>query len=406
MEGGATFAMLRDLKSLEIMMRSMWRVRHEPAMTERAVAYGFTSPAATQLQQSSRIVSSAFGSMQADVIVRDVYCAPMTIIPRLLSLLLLTAAVPTKDTAPPPAFFEALRSADLRLATVAYRLTTGNAALCDRLQPQMGMPIHALTQYSPAARANASAVFKFESTIGIEAVVAGGPADRAGVRANDSLAAINGVAQPDLPAPGSPEGASKRDAAEATIADAPLGKPVRLTILRGGRSLPIDVKPVTGCRSRFEILLGSGLDASADGTVVQVGERFFEGFTDAEIAVVVAHELAHNILRHRVRLDAAGISRGMLAELGRNGRLIRQTENEADLLGIYLLANAGYDPMSAPVFWREKGSAIDGGLFRSRTHASSKARADVLEAVAREIAATSARPIIPPIVATRNTPLR
>ncbi|KQN27190.1 hypothetical protein ASF00_12625 [Sphingomonas sp. Leaf34] len=330
----------------------------------------------------------------------------MTLTARLLPLLLLTAAAPAPEAAPPPAFFEALRTADLRLATIAYRLTTANAALCDRVQPQIGMPIHALTQYGPAARGPAATAFGFESLIGVEAVVAGAPADRAGIRANDSLAAIGDVALPGLPAADAPENAASRDIAEATIADATPSRPLRLTVLRQGRRQTIAVNPVTGCRSRFEILLGSGLDASADGSVVQIGERFFEGYTDAEIAVVVAHELAHNILRHRTRLDAVKINRGLLAELGRNGRLIRETEDQADLLGIYLLANAGYDPMSAPAFWRHKGGTVDGGLFRSRTHASSKARADTLDAVARTIAATPARPLIPPVVATRNEPLR
>ncbi len=327
-------------------------------------------------------------------------------ITRLLPLLLLTAASPAKEEAPDAAFFETLRAADLRLATIAYRLTTANAALCDRQQPQVGMPIHALTQYGPSARQSAAKAFGFELTIGVEAVVAGAPADRAGIRANDSIVAINDTEQPGLPSTDAAEGAGARDAAEAVIAAAPIGKPLRLTVLRAGRRLPIAVQPVTGCRSRFEILLGSGLGATADGAIVQIGERFFESYTDEEIAVVVAHELAHNILRHRDRLDAAKINRGLLAELGRNGRLIRETEDQADLLGIYLLANAGYDPMSAPKFWRQKGGTIDGGLFRSRTHASSKARAEVLEVAARAIAATSTRPIIPPVVATRDVPLR
>lgn len=316
------------------------------------------------------------------------------------------SAAPVDDAPPPPGFFETLRAADLRLATIAYRLTTANAALCDQLQPQIGMPIHALTQYGPAARKTAAATFRFEAAIGVEAVVAGAPADRAGVRANDSIVAIDGQSQPGLPSGDAPEVAATRDAAEAAMAQAPVVGPLRLTISRGGQRVPIVITPVAGCRSRFEILLGSGLGASADGSVVQIGERYFEGYTDAEIAVVVSHELAHNILRHRAKLDAAKINRGLLAELGRNGRLIRETEDQADLLGIYLLANAGYDPMSAPRFWREKGGAIDGGLFRSRTHASSKARANALEAAAREIAATPARPIIPPVVATRNVPLR
>ncbi|TCP98793.1 hypothetical protein C8J46_104342 [Sphingomonas sp. PP-F2F-A104-K0414] len=334
------------------------------------------------------------------------YCPIMTLITRLMPLLLLTAAAPAKEPPLAPAFFDALRVADLRLATIAYRLTTANAPLCDRLQPQIGMPIHALSQYAPAARATATAVFGFESLIGVEAVVAGAPADRAGIAANDSLVAIGETALPGLPAANAPENAAARDRAEAAIAEAPLRQPLRLTVLRKGQRHAIAVTPVAGCRSRFEILLGSGLDASADGSVVQIGERFFEGYTDAEIAVVVSHELAHNILRHRSRLDAAKINRGLLAELGRNGRLIRETEDQADLLGIYLLANAGFDPMSAPKFWRDKGGAVDGGLFRSRTHASSKARANALEAVAQAIAANPVRPIIPPVVATRDVPLR
>jgi len=325
-------------------------------------------------------------------------------LPFLLPFVLLGAAPVPRESAPPPAFFAALRAADLRLATIAYRLTTGNAALCDRLQPQFGMPIHALTQYGAAARPTARAVFGFASAIGVEGVVAGGPAARAGVRADDSIVAIDGRAQPGLSS--RTDGPADRDAAEAQFAGAAPTAAVVLSVLRDGLRRELSVTPVAGCRSRFEILLGSGLGAGADGAIVQIGERFFQGYDDQAIAVIVAHELAHNILRHRARLDAAKVDDGLLAELGRNGRLIRQTEDEADQLGVYLLANAGYDPMAAPKFWREKGRDIDGGLFRSRTHASSKARAAVLEPIASEIAATRTRPIVPAILATRDMPLR
>ena len=318
--------------------------------------------------------------------------------------LLGTAPPPPPDAPPSPAFFEALRAADLRLATIAYRLTTANAALCDRLQPQLGMPLHALTQYGRAARPNATAAFGFESAVGVEAVVAGAPAALAGVRPNDSIVAIDGRAQPGLSS--RTDGPADRDAADAQIASGAPTAPIALQLLRGGRRQTLSVVPRPGCKSRFEILLGSGLGASADGSIVQIGEKFFEGYADPEIAVIVAHELAHNVLRHRARLDAAKVNTGLLAELGRNGRLIRETENDADRLGIYLLANAGYDPMAAPRFWRAKGGDIDGGIFRSRTHASSNARADALEAVAREIAATPSRPLVPAILATRDVPLR
>ena len=341
----------------------------------------------------------------------------MSISFRMLPLMLLSAAtasaVPPSSSAartdapPPRAFFEALRTADLRLATIGYRLTSANAALCDRLQPQIGMPIHALNQYGADARPNAVAVFGFETLIGVEAVVAGGPAARTGLKSGDSIVAIAGRQQPATGAADRAETPQDRDAAEALIAAQPVGNPVAITVVRNGRRFAVAVPGEAGCRSRFEILLGSGLDASADGAVVQIGEKYFEGYSDAEIAVVVAHELAHNILRHRERLDTAKVRRGLTAELGRNGRVIRQTEDEADRLGVYLLANAGYDPRSAPTFWREKGGTIDGGLFRSRTHASSKARATALAAVVEDIARRPERPIVPAdLLAARGTPLR
>jgi hypothetical protein len=128
---------------------------------------------------------------------KAVYQGRMSIVMRLLPAVLLSAgaasAVPPPSVsvagataapaavpadAPPKAFFEALRAADLRLATIGYRLTSANAALCDRLQPQIGMPIHALNQYSAEARPNAIGVFGFETRLGVEAVVADGPAAR------------------------------------------------------------------------------------------------------------------------------------------------------------------------------------------------------------------------------------
>lgn len=336
----------------------------------------------------------------------------MSIASRLLPIALFafaispTAAAAAVEEGPPVAFFDALRAADLRLATIAYRLTSANAPLCDRLQPQIGMPIQALTQFGADARPNATAAFGFVSNVVVEAVVPNAPAARAGIVAGDAILSIAGRAQPALPPAGVAATPADRDAAEAIVADAAVGRPVMLEIQRGGRRMTIAVPGDAGCRSRFEILLGSGLEASADGSVVQIGERYFERFTDTEIAVIVAHELAHNILRHRDRLDAAKVSRGLTAELGRNGRLIRQTEDDADRLGVYLLANAGYDPAAAPKFWREKGGVIDGGLFRSRTHAASKARATTLDPVVRAIVADGARPIVPrDLLATRDRPL-
>lgn len=318
----------------------------------------------------------------------------------LAAALMPIATIASADTA----VLEALRADDARLAAIAWRLTTTNAALCDRLQPATGAVIQTLGQFPPAGRADARATFGFERPVAIEAVVAGSAADRAGVRPNDSLAAIAG--QPvDAPPPATGANADARDAVLARIAALPPAQPMRWTLVRDGSTREVTLHPVPACRSDFEVLPGPKLTAAADGRLVQIGSRFFERYDDAQIAVVVAHELAHDILHHRERLDAAGVSRGLLAEVGRNGRLFRTTEDQADRLGAILLRNAGYDPQSAVRWWREHGGDVDGGLFRSRTHPSSAARAKSVEAEIARIPAHAPMPYVPPLIAESAQPL-
>lgn len=324
----------------------------------------------------------------------------LAVLAGLLALLPASAAPPTD----PAATFAALRAVDQRMATIAYRLTTANAPLCRGLVPVPGWAIHSIGQYDPALREQARASFGFDAPIAVEAVVAGAPAARAGVTANESIAAING--EPLAGTPGVKADSSARDAANVMIGRQPVGAPLRVDLVKGGAKRTVAIDAVPGCPGSFEVLLGPGMEASADGNTVQVAVQFFERYTDDQVAVVVAHELAHNILRHRARLDAAKVSRGLLAEVGRNGRLFRRTETEADLLGMHLLRNAGYDPQGAVAFWRDHGSDVDGGLFRSRTHPSSKARAQAIADEIARIPAGSARPYLPPLLASRDTPLQ
>ncbi|WP_295563642.1 M48 family metalloprotease [uncultured Sphingomonas sp.] len=302
------------------------------------------------------------------------------------------------------ATFDALRQVDGRMAAIAYRLTTSNAPLCHSLAPTPGWAIHSLGQYDPALRDQARASFGFETPIAVEAVVPGSAAAKAGVRAGDSIVSVDG--RPiGSGAPGKDASSAARDAAVEQIAGLPADRPLAVELMREGRTRTVTIPASPGCRSAFEVLLGPGMTASADGRIVQIGVRFFERYTDDEVAVVVAHELSHNILRHAARLEAAGVKRGLLSEVGRNGRLFRLTEDQADLLGAYLLRNAGYDPQIAVRFWREHGGDVDGGLFRSRTHPSSSARAKALETAIATMPAGHGF-YAPPLAAEADRPLQ
>ena len=93
---------------------------------------------------------------------------------------------------------------------------------------------------------------------------------------------------------------------------------------------------------------------------------------DAQLAAVIAHEVAHAIARH----GAERMSQGMLAQYGAAaiglgtgnqayaelaaqaatlGIILpysRTQESEADHIGLFYMAEAGYDPRAAVVLWR------------------------------------------------------
>lgn len=326
-------------------------------------------------------------------------------------LALSTAGSGAQGQAPVPIEqqMERVRAVDARLAAIAFRLTTANAPLCRDVQPAPGLALQAIDQFGPKLRSTARRVFGFAAPVSVEAVVPNSPAARAGVRADDGLLAINGTAVATQ-APAATSSAT-RDATVDLLARQPADAPIRLDLVRAGVRRTVTVAPRQGCRAAFEVLLGRGLVASADGRIVQVGVRFFERFGDDGVAVVVAHELAHIVLRHRTRLKAAGVTWGLFSELGRNARLFRQTEADADLLGLHLLRNAGYDPATAVAFWRadSDGDPIDGRvgeLFGGGSHPSDRARADALAAELKRLPADAPLPYRPPVLATIDQPLR
>lgn len=302
-----------------------------------------------------------------------------------------------------PGYWTAMRAIDGRMATIAYRLATGNAGLCRDLAPLPGLQLHAIDQYDRDTQADARTAFGFARPVQVEMVVPGGPADRAGVRADDALVAVDGesVAEPGQTLNTS----ATRDTAAALIARRPAAALLRLTLERAGVRREVTVPASPGCRSSFEVLLGPGLKASSDGRVVQVSAAWFDRLDNDGVAAIVAHELSHTILRHRARLEAAGVKWGLLGEFGRNARLFARTETDADRLSVHLLRNAGYDPEAAVRFWRGPGRSLDDGVFRSATHPSAKARADAIAAEIATLPLPGQPDTAPAILATRDEPL-
>ncbi len=123
--------------------------------------------------------------------------------------------------------------------------------------------------------------------------------------------------------------------------------------------------------------------------------------TDAELATVIAHEVAHALREHtRERVSRAygqqlvlsgvaavtGVSEGaanlanMVAQVTFQLPFSRDQESEADTIGLELMARAGYDPRAALTLWTKMNKAEQGGQpkFLS-THPSPKDRSKNIE---------------------------
>jgi len=289
-----------------------------------------------------------------------------------LVAIVLSFGVNNRAFAQESAAWSALEREDVRLARIADRVMVANAALCNTLMPATGMILHSADQYRDGIADTRFA----GGPVALSGIVPHSPAARAGLQRDDTLLAIGGREISTLTAP---EDGNLREAAFAVLASQPVGAPVALSILRDGAPQTVIVDAPAGCRSLVEILVGDGPRARSDGRVIQLQYTFAAQLDDNQVAVVLAHELAHTVLEHRRRKEEAGIDNGLFAEFGRNQQANRQAEVEADRLSIHLLANADFDPAIVPQFWRSEIGRSLGGAMPSFIYPSQEARAALVE---------------------------
>jgi beta-barrel assembly-enhancing protease len=142
---------------------------------------------------------------------------------------------------------------------------------------------------------------------------------------------------------------------------------------------------------------------------------------DSQLAFVIAHEFAHNIMGHQKALmqnvtigallgmavDIAASSQGadtggQFSQIGaKQGQLSYSPdfEHEADYVGLYILARAGFKIEDAPMFWREMSQAEPDAIYISTTHPNNPQRTIEMEKTVAEIRAKQKQglPLLPNI---------
>jgi membrane-associated protease RseP (regulator of RpoE activity) len=256
---------------------------------------------------------------------------------------------------------KALNALDQRAATIAYRLSTANTALCERKVPQTGMVLQELAQFGGPDRDAAAIALGLKDTPTIVALVPESLAAKAGLKLGDPILALDGK-------PIGPADPKDHYARIAKIEAAAEAGPVLLVIDRPDHPAALLLRGVPGCVSRVQVVPGRNRNAWSDkgGVYVQLTDRVaHEAADDNELAVIIAHEMAHNILGHKDRAKAVEI--------------------EADIFSLKLLKNAGYDPRAAARFWKHFGRKTGAGIFSEGTHQRTNARVAMLDAEAAKL---------------------
>jgi len=232
------------------------------------------------------------------------------------------------------------------LLNIGWPVLTANADLCPKTRPSIGVKTHTLGTYPKAMRETAGQLFGADSKARIFPIANGSPAALAGFKRGDII--INTEGEPAK--------------LIGKIWETDLEDGI-VTVKRGGATLDLDVTPVSACDYNLRLSQSSAINAFADGRNITVAAGMMEFVqSDSELALIIGHELAHNTMGHVPKSIL-----NYVVSLG-GTRYTRPFESEADYVGLYYLARAGYSPEGVEKFWQRLSTVAPKSINRAKTH--------------------------------------
>lgn len=316
----------------------------------------------------------------------------------MLLVVLLSACAPVAQqpsTSPPPqsvmprpsviAVPQGLIAEQVRLFQVSYPLLRAARNWC-KDGTIYGLGLFALNRHAMGPYANVAWRYGIGNQLRALAAIPDGPAYRAGLTAGDVILSINGEPTPTT-------AAATRAFALKMAHVARSGTPVNVSVQRGTEVLTATVEPEPLCGYQVQVAEIQQVNARTDGRRSIHITRGMLDFaqTDPDLALVVAHEIAHNAMGHLAArtqlmrsLAAAGRAAGSGNANGMTPVFSQALEMEADHMGLYIVARAGMPVEGAPRLIERLGAGADGSV-QGRTHPASYARVAAMKRTIREI---------------------
>ncbi|MCW8884015.1 MAG: M48 family metalloprotease [Motiliproteus sp.] len=282
-----------------------------------------------------------------------------------------------------------------RVMNISFPLMVAAADFCaDKVKPSLGISFSNKEGIDKSYRDTAIQDLGLGDALQVILVAEGSPAATAGIAAGDVLVSVD-----DKPfKSGKKAGASVK----ALLASLKAGQPVDLVVARADKTITVEITPSQICDYPILISNQDTVNAYANGRQIILTKgllRFSE--QDSDLALVIAHELAHNAFGHvpkivknaftgvAVDLLAFGFGIPSPAAFTITGANLhrQQFEAEADHIALYILARSGQPIDHAADFWRrvaaEYPDQIDKNIGAS--HPSSPERFLAIESTVKII---------------------
>ena len=282
-----------------------------------------------------------------------------------------------------------------RLNRVGWPILRAGLPLCiDRNRWAIGAFYANKYDFPKEMQDTAVARLAMGETLKVHTVIDASPAAQAGLTEGDVIIRVN-----DKPATVGKEASQKLS--EMLKREMEEGREIALEIRRNNLPITLPVSPVQVCDYPLLVANEDHVNAYADGNNIVVFQGMMDfARTDEELSLVVAHELAHNNMRH-IDAKKTNFFIGLLfdilvtgltgVDVGiRNAAAMaysKEFEAEADYVAMYIMARAEMDLDNAPDFWRRMGTrqpkAIEDNYLAS--HPSTPERFVALEDTIKEI---------------------
>ncbi len=284
-----------------------------------------------------------------------------------------------------------------RLHRVAYPLLKASTPLCGtEVAPRLGFASTNKWWFDKKTQEYAEEAFGIGDTMQVIQVTEGAPAYVAGLAVGDKLVRINGVAVPT----GKKGFQKTSDLLEDALKKS---DSIAIEVERDGAPMTITVQAEKICRYRPVLANDDSVNAFADGNnIIMTRGMLRFASDDKQLALVVAHELAHNSQKHiqakttnyllgsilDIAAAAYGVNTGGAFGNAAAMTYSKEFEAEADYVGLYMMSLAEMDITEAADFWREMGSENPGAITRqfASSHPATAERYLAIQQTIEEIA--------------------